>query len=221
MRLTRREFVSDSAIGLAALALPTFRAPSGNHSRARCAVLDLGVGCAFYESVIGYRRATAGVVPRIPTLIVPAALTIPRQTIEGHLWRGGLVILESGAVFANEREFASHREELRSTLQLHVDQPRALWPRPTPYVHFHWPMRIMVRDFSAVVPVDWREGQVIAAADGLPVALLRRARLGQLVFLGSLLGPALWAGDEDAARWLRSLLQNSFATTAAYGFNGF
>ena len=210
MRCTRREFVSSSVLGAAAVSLTALRVPTGGESRPRCVVLDLGAGCTIRESIAGYRRATARISPRVPTLIVPAALTIPRAAIESHLWRGGLVVLESSAGFADEPSFAAHRDALRDALQLHVEAPRALWPRRAPYVHFDWPTFAMVRDFSTVAPVEAQDGHVIARADGLAVALVRRVRLGHLIFLGSPLGPALWTGDHDGTHWLRTVLEGNW-----------
>src|SRR5437764_965136 len=56
-------------------------------------------------------------------------------------------------------------------------------------------------------PVGRQAGEVIAWVDGVPVALKRRGgRGGTLIFLGSPLGPALWAGDAQARRWLVDVL---------------
>ena len=210
MQFTRREFVSSSVLGAAAVSLTGLGVPSDDESRPRCVVLDLGAGCTIRESIAGYRRATARLTARGPTLIVPAALTIPRAAIESHLWHGGLVVLESGAGFADGRSFAAHRDALRDALQLHVEPPRTLWPRQTPYIHFDWPTFAMTRDFSSVVPLASQHGRVIAVADGLPVALVRRARLGRLIFLGSPLGPTLWTDDPHATHWLRTLLEQDW-----------
>src|SRR5256885_8822548 len=53
-----------------------------------------------------------------------------------------------------------------------------------------------------MVPLRRQAGEVIARVDGLPVALKRSSGRGNLIFLGSPLGPALWAGDAEARRWL-------------------
>jgi hypothetical protein len=59
-----------------------------------------------------------------------------------------------------------------------------------------------MRDFSRVVPPGDQPGEIIAWAGDLPVALRRRVDAGTLIYLGSPLGPALWAGDVQARRWL-------------------
>ena len=57
-------------------------------------------------------------------------------------------------------------------------------------------------------------GEVIAWVDGLPVALKRPGGRGNLIFLGSPLGPALWAGDAQARRWLLDCLRTAGAERA-------
>ena len=118
------------------------------------------------------------------------------------------MILESGAGFASEAEFRAHRAVLRDSLDVQVEAPVPLW-RPgepgIPYVDFTWPFPTKIRDFSRVVPLASQAGGIIARVDGLPVALRRRSGRGTLVFLGSPLGPALWAGDAEAGRWLEAV----------------
>ena len=92
---------------------------------------------------------------------------------------------------------------------VHIEAPVRLWPgrgaRGVPYVDYRWPSSAKIRDFSRVVPLGRQsegEGEIIARVEGLPVALKRRLGRGHLIFLGSPLGPALWAGDAEARRWL-------------------
>jgi hypothetical protein len=72
-----------------------------------------------------------------------------------------------------------------------------------PYVDYLWPRETKVRDFSRVIPVSARTGDVIGKVGGLPVAWKRRMGKGTLIFLGSPMGPALRAGDPEARSWLR------------------
>jgi hypothetical protein len=209
MCITRREFVGAAAVGgvMFGVPRPVRSLGVGRPTASQCTILDLDTGCSLPESLLGYRRAVAGVVPAAPTLILPASVTVPRRRIEAHLWRGGLVIFESGAGFLRGEAFEAHRGALRNVLGIHVGLPRVLWPRRMPYVNFHWPTGALVRDFSVVVPPVRRERDVVATADGMAVGVASRARLGHVLFLGSPLGPALWAGDADASRWLRAVLE--------------
>jgi hypothetical protein len=98
---------------------------------------------------------------------------------------------------------------LRDVFQVHVASPIDLWPEASgsaiPYVDFTWPVAAKVRDFSSVVPLASRAGEIIARVNGLAVGLKRPFGRGNLIVLGSPLGPALWAGDIEARQWLRAV----------------
>ncbi len=204
MSITRRRFLGYTA-GVLAAGLPGV---SLEVTRRGCVLLDLNEGGCFRESVSGFESAltSAGAQwmradarwmspSRCAVLIVPAALEIPPpvvRVIVSCLQAGAGVIFESGAGFATDREFRAHRVVLRDS-----------WPRPA-----------KVRDFSRVVPLGRQAGDVIARVDGLPVALKRPCGRGNLIFLGSPLGPALWAGDAQARRWLLDCLRTAGAERA-------
>jgi len=114
------------------------------------------------------------------------------------------VLLESGAGFAGESALQVHRDALRNRLQIRVAAARCK-SRGVPYIDYVWPYPTKIRDFSRVVPVANQPGQIIAWMDGFPVALRRQVGAGTLIFLGSPLGPALWAGDTEARQWLSRL----------------
>src|SRR5216117_2175216 len=220
MGITRRRFLGYTA-GVVTAGLRGL--PLDPRSR-RYVLLDLHERGCFRESVSGFESAltSAGAQwmradarwmspSRCAVLIVPAALEIPPpvvRVIVSCLQAGAGVIFESGAGFATDREFRAHRVVLRDYLQVHIEEPVELWPENSsqriPYVDYTWPRPAKVRDFSRVVPLGRQEGggEVIAWVDGLPVALKRSSGRGRLIFLGSPLGPALWAGDAEARRWL-------------------
>ncbi|SRR5712691_6184506 len=224
MGITRRRFLGYTA-GVLAAGLPGV---SPEVTRRGCVLLDLNEGGCFRESASGFESAltSAGAQwmradarwmspSRCAVLIVPAALEIPPpavRAIVSCLQAGASVIFESGAGFAADRAFRAHRVALRDYLQLQIEAPVDLWPdnssQRIPYVHYTWPRPATVRDFSRVVPLRRQEGEgeVIAWVDGLPVALKRSSGRGNLIFLGSPLGPALWAGDAQARRWLLDCL---------------
>jgi hypothetical protein len=170
---------------LASAAVALVRPRLASAAPLQCTVLDLGERCALRESLAGYRMALANATPTRPVLIVPSALEIPRARIHSCLWRGGTVILEAG------------------------DLPVELWPRRTPYVELTWPIATTVRDFSKVVPVSGGRGDVIATADGIPVATRRQIGFGTLIFLGTPIGPALWAGDAEAKQWVLAVVSGA------------
>lgn len=219
--MTRRRFLGCAA-GAASMALPLGVLRSWQSSSA--VILDLKEHC-LSEAVSGYESALAGLgtrcmrvaarsVSRCSALIVPAAVEIAApalRTIGAALEAGVCVILESGAGFASEPEFRAHRAVLRDSLQVPIEQPIHLWTtharsHRAPYVDYTWPYATKVRDFSRVVPLANQAGEIIARVDSVPVALKRQIGRGTLIFLGSPLGPALWAGDAQARRWLSDVL---------------
>lgn len=206
MNMSRRQFVSCTAGAM----LPLHLRP---RDRPVPVLLDLQRHCSLRESLAGYESALAGrfarvdpnSVPSCSRLIVPAALEIPEAAVRAIatcLQAGGTVVLESGAGFVGAAEFRAHRSLLRDSLQIHLDTPVHLWPRHTPYIDYTWPAPAKLRDFSRAVPLARQAGDIIAWVDDLPVALRRRLGSGTLIFLGSPLGPALWAGEVEARRWL-------------------
>lgn len=140
---------------------------------------------------------------------------------------GTHVLLESGAGFLSPAEFAVHQRMLHRCFDLAVEPPVDLWsgksgddrlcahrarPHPRkkvdsgesiPYVNYIWPRETRVRDFSRVIPVSAKGGDVIGRVGPWPVAMKRRWANGTLIFLGSPLGPALRAGDPEARSWLQ------------------
>ncbi|HEY3219898.1 MAG TPA: hypothetical protein VGJ80_04135 [Gemmatimonadales bacterium] len=204
MVIGRRQF-----LGYAATALTVALRTDGSGSEPSVvSVLDLKEHCSLRESLAGYERASAGCVTRRPLLIVPAALALPAAAtgaMANCLRRGGTVLLESGAGYAAESDCRVHREALRNRLQVRVAAAR-FKSRRVPYVDYAWPSPTKIRDFSRVVPLaEHQSGEIIAWADGFPVALKRRIGSGTLIYVGSPLGPALWAGDTEARQWLSRL----------------
>jgi hypothetical protein len=216
VRVTRREFLG-CAVAAVPLRWRLDRLSPAADVTSPWTLLDLGEHCSLGESLSGYAaalgaavlRADLPSVPRCAGLIVPAAVRIPpaaSDAIATCLDDGGRVILESGAGFANEADFAAHRTVLREAFDVHVERPVDLWPQlhgsAIPYVEFTWPVPTTVRDFTRVVPVASREGEVIARVHGRPAAIKCHRGRGTLLVLGSPIGPALWAGDAEATRWL-------------------
>ena len=229
MHVTRRQFVGH--VASAAVLMPLPRAVRGpiawlaRDTSHPCVILDCEDGCGLPESVTGFQRALAelGVGANVSSardvaigklLIVPGALTLSQhtlRTVSDQLERGGVVILESGVMFADSLAFRSHRDALREALGIDVAEPLSLWPEHTssrgvPFVDYTWPRAARVRDFSRAVPVSCDTRHGIARAGGRDVAMQRPHGRGTLIFLGSPLGPALLAGDREGRRWLADVL---------------
>jgi hypothetical protein len=75
------------------------------------------------------------------------------------------------------------------------------------YVHYSWPRREMTRSFLQPIPVACPDDEVIARHDATPVAMKRRYGRGGIVFLGSMLGPNLYAEEPEAQRIAAALFR--------------
>jgi hypothetical protein len=206
MALSRREFLACAA-GAVSVGSPRWRPVAVEQAWPAC-ILPVDGQCSLPESVAGYQSVLAG-RRRGRLMIVPAVLELPARharMITQSANAGWTVIVECGAGFADHLTFRRHQRALREGLNIDIRDPVDLWsnPRRAPYVDYTWPGRAKVRDFSRVVPMGDQPGAIVAWADGVPVALRRQVGLGTLIVLGSPLGPALWAGDAEARRWLLS-----------------
>jgi hypothetical protein len=223
MNISRRQFVMDSAVSVGGLCL---LGPSGLRSddlsrvRDGCVVLELGAQCELRESFDGYRAVfgeeSICVVAEPPYwprgcqfAAVPGVSVMDERTgaaLLDLLGTGATVLLESGAGFCGRAEFAAHGRALLRFFGIVVEEPVHVRSIATaPYVHYEWPTAAIVRDFSRAIPVRAENAEVIGQVGDLPVALKKRVGKGQLIFLGSPLGPALRTGDVEACEWLRKL----------------
>src|SRR6266576_1920174 len=226
MDLTRRQFLfySTAAVGIVGLHLPEpapVEPPQGKRDKWRTLVTD-GVG-RDSESLRGYlgaipkERRRCCLDERYPlrrcSLLIVPQLGILAPGLVRHLTtalkRGSTVVIESGVGFGSHSTVCQHRHSLCEGLQIRVAAPVDLWTDRShgqaPYIDFTWPRRAKIRDFSRVVPPAEQQGEIIAWAGDTPVAFRRQVGDGTLIYLGSPVGPALWAGDVEARRWLHAV----------------
>jgi hypothetical protein len=222
MTISRREFVEKSAVTAGGLWLAP-RIPGVNYSRRvrGCVVLDLGVDCLLRESLEGYRAALEGEVDFISVdqsgwedharmAIVPGAGVLDSETVSrlmAVLGAGGTILLESGGEFLSEAEFKRQRDMLREAFSVAVTSTVDIWgdiTRAIPYVNYTWPIQLMVRDFSRLTPVLAAESDVIGRLGAIPLACRKGVWNGEVIFLGSPVGTAAWAGDVEASKWIRT-----------------
>ena len=170
-------------------------------------------------------------IAQFATVIVPAAGVLDARlihSIAAAVHDAGTVLFESAGGFLSSKKFALHQHLVKLHLDVQLGAPVELWSNDqpeivrlhssrgavtranmdirAPYVEYSWPHPTKVRDFSRVVPVAAEMGDVFGTLQGLPVAVRKRTGKGTLIFLGSPLGPHLYAGDAEACRWLRSVL---------------
>jgi len=256
IRVSRRHFLSTAVGAGAGLASVARGRCFGIASRSPavlpqghldCVLVDLADGCRLRESLAGYEaalsrthcrflRAVPRQMPPAPVVIVPGCAGLAPDVAEifrSSAEAGALVLVESGAAYAELPEFEAHRVALDLHFGLKLEAPVDLWSdgrgeesalarhaegrraeagrSHVPYVDYNWPIAAKVRDFSRIVPlcnVVWAalNGEPIGWAQGRPMAARQSFGRGKLVFLGSPLGPALRYGDREAERWLNALL---------------
>jgi hypothetical protein len=201
MAVSRRTFLSTAAgLPLATLLGKALELPLASFA------------CVLPESQAGFTRAMVGLSARNVT-VFPAAGGFDPRVVE-QISKGRLVIFECGAGFLDPRAFREQRTGMARAFGLTLEPPVDLWslsPRPS-YLELAWPVHARLRDFSSAVAV--RGVEPIGSISGLPVAAIVRARAGQLLFLGSPVGPALWSGDPQAHTWLRAVLATAAASSA-------
>ncbi|HEV2424264.1 MAG TPA: hypothetical protein VGZ29_05500 [Terriglobia bacterium] len=201
-----------------------------------CALVDLGTDCVLPESRSGFARALAmanvpflpSPVERIAELVLSAdssrhnVILIPggvlrSPDVAGALRRltdrGATVVYESGAAYTDAGGFASERNLLQRYFGIRLEAPVELWNLEAslesfPYVHYDWPERLAVRDFSRVLPVLSPQ-RAFATLDRMAVAERVRLGAGEFIFLGSPLGSHLGLGDREALALMKAFVSAS------------
>lgn len=131
-------------------------------------------------------------------IVVPSAQALSREHIApllDSIEHGAWVIWERAAGFGPEN--ARDGSELLCDA-LGLQMRRRVRVQSSMYVHYRWPVVAMVRAFHRPAVLDCAPGEVIAEYDGAPVAMKRGYGNGGIVFLGSMLGPGIRAGEPEA-----------------------
>jgi hypothetical protein len=167
------------------------------------------------------------------SVVVPAAGAVPAatfKTVRELLGRGSAVLWESGAAFLEPGDFARQQALMLEHFGISMERPLDVWSQSAsrrasvgakkqtardmraigheqvPYVVYRWPQEVQVREFSRVIPVSAADGRAIAHWREIPVAWSKPVDAGTFIFIGSPIGPALRAGDSEAASLLRALI---------------
>jgi hypothetical protein len=239
--VSRRKFLGTAVLAPLAFHTRLTRFALASQIRDRVLLIDARERCTLPESLAGfargleassipYRRVTLDSIEPAGFIVMPGAVLPSSElaaTLAGLARRGSTAIYESGAAYADEAAFRTEQRLLGAHFQLRVQAPLELWggkrdgpATSPPYVHYDWPARIAVRDFSRAVPVtgavcdpshpeDSGEAIKIASIGNHVVACRRRLGDGHFVYLGSPLGPHLGAGDREAQALLAALLHDA------------
>jgi hypothetical protein len=178
------------------------------------------------ESVEGY-RLLLGELPALSfyrnaaaqadLIIAPAAIgvtAIEAKNLGMRVLRGATLIFESALGFCEPRDTVEQRGMLNDIFALGIGKPVSVDPTERAsglQVNYCWPLQRSTRTFESLTPVDCRESEAIALIGGEPVCLAKKWGKGTLVYLGSMLGPALFAEEREAKAIGAALLTSSFA----------
>jgi hypothetical protein len=176
--------------------------------------------CLSEESANGFRFLAArnrsvstGLSPKL--IILAGARQLSRQTAREMLQYvagGAWLILESGLCFMPRERAVEQIRVLRDVFGLEVQNPVA---SRGGYVKYAWPLQRLVRDFSMFTPVKCSAEERIAEFGGAAVCAKWGVGKGGIIFLGSMLGPALLAEEREAHQVGSAMLQEIFSQRAA------
>ncbi len=161
------------------------------------------------ESARGYRAVLGEHQPKSKIIVLTTARGLGAEQLSKlhrQVQQGAWLLWESPAHITYEAE-ALQRKQLYETFGIVPRPAKAVHAARTFYLHYHWPTNALVRTFSTITPVECAASEAIAHHEEEPVAIRKPAGLGHVVFLGSMLGPHLAAGDPQATALATRLLQ--------------
>lgn len=138
---------------------------------------------------------------RRPTFLLPACkhLTIEAASyLREQAESGTAVLIESGLAFSDDTSIAQQRRVLARGFQLTLGEAIAAPHNEAHYIAFTRPCGAMVRPFGLTFPIRAENCESIAHFGQCSVAVRKTIGRGQLVYLGSMLGPHLLSDDRDA-----------------------
>lgn len=219
MRLTRRQLLWTAAGGAAALSV---QGASARNRRGVSVLLDSG-NCLAQESAAGYRHgledlrypvdiAAGAQSCQFRTIIVPACGALAAQTVlllREKVEAGYHVVLESGIAFVDPPEAERQRALAKEILGLSIDPRISIPAGGTLHVRYRWPVDALVRQFGTPVAVGGPQWRPIARFRDISVAAVRPIGSGKMIFLGSPLGPSVFAEDREAQLLAQQLLRDA------------
>lgn len=173
----------------------------------KCCIIS-GPDCLSQESVAGYlglierqQFSLARLADSSVIIVAGVASMSPAHLLKlrSNVQRGALLIWENHAFSGGEKSLLQETFDLR--LGEALDGPHEM------YVRYRWPGSAMIRTFGGVIPVECRDAESIAHLGGKPITIKRRIGKGCFIFLGSMLGPHLRAGDREARELASGLMR--------------
>lgn len=207
---TRRQILLGAISAPLSRGIPSFKPGAGRTpeilSESHCLSRESAIGFRLLlqrEAAIhsGFRYSTE----RKSVTILPAARQLTRESAQKCLQRilnGGWLILETGLCFSTRNESRAQIDLLNQVFGIPARDPVVLPEEhragSSRYVDYDWPCRTLVRGFERITPVGCLADEVIARFSGIPVCSKHFIGSGGVIFLGSMLGPGLFAGEREA-----------------------
>ncbi|MBV9268057.1 MAG: hypothetical protein JO061_17955 [Acidobacteriaceae bacterium] len=119
--------------------------------------------------------------------------------------QGAWLLWESALHDLQPFQFRQLQSTLRTVFDINIGMPF----HPGLYIEYIWPKPAVTRSFLEAVAVECNPAEVIARHAATPVAMRRRIGRGGIVFLGSMLGPNLYAEEPEAYAIATNLLYSS------------
>lgn len=136
-------------------------------------------------------------------IIVPGIrhLSIARCSELLQLSRDGTwLILETGSCFLSTEESRRQAALFERAFDVEVLPPVPVSKSggKDTYIEYVWPIRGLVRTFGAITPILCKPNEMIACLGRRPVCVKKRVGKGGLIYLGTMLGPGLFAEEREA-----------------------
>lgn len=163
--------------------------------------------CLSRESSQGFRLLLNNqqiVARSVPVIILPGARELSIETCSALVKEaaaGAWVVWEDGLCFSSREESLASNRILKQAFGFQVLPPIRVsddQATESSYIEYSWPTRRLVRSFHAATPIRCPLSEVIAKFRGVPVCARRVIGRGGVVYLGSMLGPGLFAEEREA-----------------------
>jgi hypothetical protein len=205
---TRREFLTGLAVTPLAAYLPVLEPDLT--VRAEIWPED---HCLSAESALGFRQLLASVAgdgsvssrASASLIIVPGVRQLSfasGATLLERMHLGAWVIFESGLGFSTEAKYRRQAEVCERIFDLKLLPPIKVTKHlaRTAYIEYFRPIGCLVRTFEAVTPVCCDRSEVVAKFASYTVCTRKTIGCGGLIYLGSMLGPGLFAEEREAVK---------------------
>ena len=163
--------------------------------------------CLAQESARGFRVLLNRNTPLSrEVIIVVGSRQLPRRTalqLRRRALDGAWLILESGLGFVRHEQAAAQVCVLHDVFGFRAKPPVE---HAGGYIQYTWPVPRLLRDFNAITPVDCDPTERIARSQDVTAGAKRFLGHGCIIFLGSMLGPALLAEEREAHELGSSML---------------